>query len=150
LGMYVFSSVIDFFPAFAAFGLIGMMGVGCCFVSQTVMLSDIVDYGARKLGSRSDSITFSMKGFLQKGAYSIQSLVMFLGLAVTGYRGESSVQPDSAKTGITVMMFILPPVFALAALLLFGAKYKLNEERMAEVNAQLRERRALREQDVQK
>ena len=141
LAMYFFSAVVNSFALFAICGVICMMGVGCCFVSQTVMLSDIVDYGEAKLGYRADSVVFSMKGFLQKGAYSIQSLIMFLGLQITGYRGELSAQPDSAKTGITVMMFLLPPIFALAALLLFGSKYKLNEERMREVQTQLEGRK---------
>jgi len=143
--MYFFSAVVNIFPLFAICGVIGMMGVGCSFVCQTVMLSDIVDYGEARLGYRADSVVFSMKGFLQKGAYSIQSLIMFLGLQVTGYRGELKVQPDSAKTGITVMMFILPPLFALAALLLFSSKYKLNEECMQEVYTQLEARKTAEE-----
>jgi len=141
LGMYFFSAVVNIFPLFAICGVIGMMGVGCSFVCQTVMLSDIVDYGEARLGYRADSVVFSMKGFLQKGAYSIQSLIMFLGLQITGYRGELKLQPDSAKTGITVMMFILPPLFAFAALLLFRSKYKLGEERMQEVYTQLEARK---------
>lgn len=145
LAMYFFSAVANSFAMFAVSGVIGMMGVGCSFVSQTVMLSDIVDYGEAKLGYRADSVVFSMKGFLQKGAYSLQSLIMFLGLQIAGYRGELRVQPDSAKTGITVMMFLLPPIFALAALLLFGSKYKLDEARMREVQTQLETRKAIKE-----
>ncbi|MDR0530865.1 MAG: glycoside-pentoside-hexuronide (GPH):cation symporter [Oscillospiraceae bacterium] len=133
LGMYVFSAVWNVFPLFVAFGFLGMMGVGCVFVSQTVMLSDIVDYGEYKLGRRSDSVVFSMKGFLQKGAYSIQSLIMYLGLAVTGYNGAAQTQPAAARAGISVMMFLLPPVLTLAGLFLFSAKYKLDEKRMREV-----------------
>jgi len=145
LAMYFFSAVVNIFPLFIACGFVCMMGVGCSFVSQTVMLSDIVDYGEAKQGYRADSVVFSMKGLLQKGAYSIQSLIMFLGLAVTGYKGGLSAQPASAKTGITVMMFILPPIFALAALALFSSKYKLNEERMQEVYTQLDVQKSLQE-----
>ena len=139
LGMYFFSSVIDIFPLFAVFGVIGMMGVGCSFVSQTVMLSDIVDYGAFKLGYRSDSVVFSMKGFLQKGAYSLQSIIMYTVFHFTGYDGALAVQPQSAQTGITVMMFLLPPALVLLALWVFRTKYKLDEEMMAQVNVWNRE-----------
>jgi Na+/melibiose symporter-like transporter len=134
LGMYLFSAVTDVYPLFLACGFMGMMGVGCSFVAQTIMLSDIVDYGARKLGYRSDSVVFSMKGFLQKGAYSLQSVIMYAGLQLTGYRGELAAQPAGALTAITVMMFLLPPALTLMALWVFSKKYKLDEERMREIN----------------
>ena len=137
LGMYSFSMVLDIFPLFVAFGLLGAMGVSCCFVSQTVMLSDLVDYGEFKLGYRSDALVFSMRNLLQKIAYAIQAIVMFGGLAITGYDAYLPVQPAAALQSITVMMFLIPPVLVAAALFVFSSKYKLNEEAMAEVNAKL-------------
>jgi len=136
-GMYFFGSVINFFPLFALFGVVCCMGVGCSFVSQTVMLADIVDYGAWKLGYRSDSIVFSMKSLLQKVAYSIQSLVIGFGLSLSHYNGALSAQPDSAKTGISMMMFLIPPLLSLCALLLFSAKYKLDGAKMRQVKEEL-------------
>ncbi|MCL2532121.1 MAG: glycoside-pentoside-hexuronide (GPH):cation symporter [Oscillospiraceae bacterium] len=137
LGMYLFSVTVDVFPLFIAFGVFGAMGVSCCFVAQTIMLSDLVDYGQFKLGYRSDALVFSMRNLLQKIAYAIQAIVMFAGLAITGYDGALAVQPASAQQGITVMMFLIPPVLVLGALFVFSTKYKLNEEAMAEVNAAL-------------
>jgi len=131
LGMYAFRNNL---ALFAVFCLAGMVGVGSSFVSQTVMLSDIVDYGGHKMGYRSESVTFSMKGIIQKGAYSVQAVAMFLMLQLTGYDPALAVQPQSAKTGITVMMLLVPPVLTAAALLVFSTKYKLDEERMAEIN----------------
>ena len=43
-------------------------GIASMFVSQTIFLADIVDYGEYKNGERNESVTFSMKGFLQKMA----------------------------------------------------------------------------------
>jgi len=137
LGMYLFSVTLDIFPLFIAFGVFGAMGVGCCFVAQTIMLSDLVDYGQFKLGYRSDALVFSMRNLLQKIAYAIQAIVMFAGLAITGYDGELAVQPAAALRGITVMMFLIPPVLVAAALFVFSSKYKLDEEKMAEVQAGL-------------
>ena len=141
LGMFLFSAVLNVYVLFAVFGFIGMMGIGCSFVAQTVMLSDIVDYGGFVQGYRADSVIFSMKGLLQKGAYSIQGLIMFAGLAITKYQGELAVQPIAAQRGITVMMFLLPPLFTLAALVIFGRKYKLDRGRMEEVTAAIRAKR---------
>ena len=131
LGMYVCRNS---FAGFAAFCAIGMMGVGCSFVSQTILLSDIVDYGGWKMGYRSESVTFSMKGIIQKGAYSVQAVAMFLMLQLTGYNAALPVQPDSAKNGITAMMLLVPPVLTAAALVVFSTKYKLDEARMKEIN----------------
>ena len=137
LGMYGFSMALDIFPLFVVFGLIGAMGVSCCFVSQTVMLSDLVDYGEFKLGYRSDALVFSMRNLLQKIAYAVQALVMFAGLYITGYDATLPAQPQTALTGISVMMFLIPPVLVAASLFVFSSKYKLNEEAMAEVNESL-------------
>ncbi|MCL2299401.1 MAG: glycoside-pentoside-hexuronide (GPH):cation symporter [Firmicutes bacterium] len=131
LGMY---ACRENFAAFAVFCLIGMVGVGSSFVGQTVMLSDIVDYGGHKLGCRSESVTFSMKGIIQKGAYSVQAVAMFLMIHLSGYDAALAVQPQSAKTAITVMMLLVPPALTAAALWVFSRKYKLDEERMKEIN----------------
>lgn len=134
LGMYFFRNT---FAGFAVFCIIGMIGVGSSFVAQTIMLSDIVDYGEVKQGRRSDAVTFSMKGFLQKGAYTLQAIAMYLMLHFTHYDGSLAVQPQSAKTGITVMMLLVPPVLTALSLLVFHLKYKLDETKMAEVRAAL-------------
>jgi len=131
LGMYVFR---ENFAAFAVFGLLGMMGVGSSFVSQTVMLSDIVDYGGHKMGYRAESVTFSMKGIIQKGAYSIQAVAMFLMIQLSGYDAALAVQPQSAQSAITAMMLLVPPALTAAALVVFSRRYKLDEERMKEIN----------------
>ncbi|MDR1734196.1 MAG: glycoside-pentoside-hexuronide (GPH):cation symporter [Oscillospiraceae bacterium] len=135
LGMFTFSVLWDVSVLFALFGFIGMMGIGCCFVSQTIMLSDIVDYTLYKLGYRADSIVFSMKGFLQKGAYCIQTLIMFLGLEIIGYDGAIPFQTPKTQWGIINMMFLIPPVLAFCGLLVFLRRYKLDEDRMKTIKA---------------
>lgn len=146
-GMFFFGSIISFFPMFAVFGVICCIGVGCSFVSQTIMLSDIVDYGEYKLGYRSDSIVFSMKSLLQKVAYSIQSVVMYFGLELSKYDGTLAKgvgQPQSAVLGINIMMFLIPPLFAIAALILFSKKYKLGEKQMETVREYVDGNKALK------
>ena len=131
LGMYVCR---ESFAAFAVFCFIGMVGVGSSFVGQTIMLSDIVDYGGHKMGYRAESVTFSMKGIIQKGAYSVQAVAMFVMLQLSGYDAALAVQPQSAQRGITAMMLLVPPALTAAALWVFSRKYKLDEERMKEIN----------------
>ena len=70
------------------------------FVSQTIFLADIVDYGEYKSGKRSESITFSMKGFLQKMAYTIQTIILFGGLGLVNYN-EQIQSADRAINSVT-------------------------------------------------
>lgn len=111
------------------------------FVSQTIMLADIVDYGEYKNGIRSESITFSMKGFLQKMAYTLQTIIMFTGLGLSGYDGSlATANSDFSKNTITAMMLVVPAILIVASLIVFTKKYKLDQSKMEEVNRVLEER----------
>ena len=115
------------FILFAACAFICCIGIGAMFVAETVMLADVVDYGEFKLGYRTDSIVFSMKSFLLKVAYSIQGLIMGIGLEIGKYNTENaSVQPESAKNAISVMAFGIPILLIAASFLVFFTKYKLH------------------------
>ena len=113
--------------------LIASIGIGSMFVNQTVMLADIVDYGEYKLGSRNQSLTFSMKGFLQKMAYTLQSIIMYSAFSVTGYDGKAAVQSASSNSAITFMMFIVPPVMLIISHIIFAGKYKIFGEFKREI-----------------
>lgn len=119
--------------------IIASIGIASMFVNQTVMLADIVDYGEYKTGKRSESTTFAMKGFLQKMAYTIQTIVMFSGFGISGYDGNTQVQTPFAETTISVMTFVVPPILVLISFLVFSKKYKLygalSEKVLAFVNA---------------
>ncbi len=109
------------------------LGTGSMFVNQTVMLADCVDYGEYKTGSRNQSLTFSMKGFLQKMAYTMQAIIMYASFTVTGYNGEAAVQTPAAKSAISFLMFIVPPVMMIVSLIIFTKKYKIHGEFKQEV-----------------
>lgn len=112
--------------------IISSTGIAAMFVGQTIFLADIVDYGEYKNGERNESITFSMKGFLQKMAYTIQTVVLFGGLGLMNYNEQitsaSKTINDSTKTGIGVICFAIPPILILASLIVFTAKFKLHGE----------------------
>lgn len=115
--------------------IIASIGIASMFVNQTVMLADIVDYGEYKTGKRSESTTFSMKGFLQKMAYTIQTIILFTGLGLSGYDGAVKVQTEAAKTTISVMTFVIPPILVLISFIIFSKKYKLYGELSDKVHA---------------
>ncbi len=110
--------------------LIASVGTGSMFVNQTVMLSDVVDYGEYKLGTRNQSLTFSMKGFLQKMAYTIQSIIMYASFGLTKYQVVTSdsaavIQPQASRDAISALMFIVPPVCLIISLVIFSTRYKI-------------------------
>lgn len=109
------------------------LGTGSMFVNQTVMLADCVDYGEYKTGKRNQSLTFSMKGFLQKMAYTIQAIIMYATFTVTGYDGEAAVQTPQAQNAISFLMFIVPPAMMIISFIIFSKKYKIYGEFKQEV-----------------
>ena len=115
------------------FYVLTQIGTASMFISQTVFLADVVDYGEVKMGVRRESVTFSMKGFLQKMAYTMQAIIMYASFTLTGYNGEAAVQTPAAKSAISFLMFIVPPVMMIASLIIFSKKYKIHGEFKQEV-----------------
>ena len=119
--------------ALGVFYILTSLGTGSMFVNQTVMLADCVDYGEYKSGKRNQSLTFSMKGFLQKMAYTMQAIIMYATFTFTGYDGEAAVQTAQAKSAISFLMFIVPPIMIIVSYIIFSKKYKIHGEFKQEV-----------------
>ena len=125
--------------------ILSSFGVSSMFVSQTIFLADIVDYGEYKNGTRNESITFSMKGFLQKMAYTIQTIVLFGGLGMMNYNEqitENVTLNNTTKTGIGVICFGVPMLFFAASLVVFRSKFKVYGELADKVHDYIIEKRA--------
>ena len=113
-------------------------GIASMFVSQTIFLADIVDYGEYKNGERNESVTFSMKGFLQKMAYTIQTIILFGGLGIMHYSDQQAASKaanlpyvllnTATKNAIGIIAFAIPPMLMLLSLFIFTKKYKLYGE----------------------
>ena len=124
--------------------ILASVGVSSMFVSQTIFLADIVDYGEYKNGERNESITFSMKGFLQKMAYTMQTIVLFGGLGIMNYNDQITANiglNDTTKTGIGVICFGVPMLFFLASLIVFRKKFRVYGELADKVHDYIIEKR---------
>ncbi len=141
IGMLISAKAADSITAMGACYLISQIGTASMFVSQTVFLADIVDYGEYKMGFRAESITFSMKGFLQKMAYTLQTIILYSGLSISHYDGElHSANPAGAHTSISIMMLVLPMILMALSLIVFTFKFKLTDSKMKEITAKLSEK----------
>ena len=138
LGMLVTAKAAGSITGMGIAYLVAQTGTASMFVSQTVFLADIVDYGEYKMGFRAESITFSMKGFLQKMAYTIQTIILYTGLSISNYDGElHSANSQAAHTSISIMMLVLPMVLMLLSFIVFTFKFKLNDKTMKEITEKL-------------
>ena len=147
--MYVFGPVLKITIALDIAYIISSTGIASMFVAQTIFLADIVDYGEYKNGERNESITFSMKGFLQKMAYTIQTIILFCGLGLVNYNEQITsaerVLDSTTKNAIGFICFGIPPVLILLSLIIFSKKFKLYGELADKVHQFIVEKRSKEE-----
>lgn len=147
--MYIFGPVLKITIALDIAYIISSTGIASMFVAQTIFLADIVDYGEYKNGERNESITFSMKGFLQKMAYTIQTIILFCGLGLVNYNEQitsaTKALNDTTKNAIGFICFGMPPVLILLSLIIFSKKFKLYGELADKVHQFIVEKRSKEE-----
>lgn len=145
LGMLLGAKAFDSLLLLNVFNLLAQIGTAAMFVSQTVFLADIVDYGEVKMGFRAESVTFSMKGFLQKMAYTLQTVILYAGIFLTGYESDlHAANPANVKTAFELMMLVIPAALMLVSLLIFTLRFKLHGDYMEEITRQVTEARERR------
>lgn len=148
--MYIFGPVLKITIALDIAYIISSTGIASMFVAQTVFLADIVDYGEYRTGERNESITFSMKGFLQKMAYTIQTIFLFGGLQLVNYNKQITSAAhtinDTTKGAIGFICFGIPPILILISLIVFSKKFKLHGELADKVHNYIVEKRTSEEE----
>jgi len=100
------------------------------------MLSDTVDYGEWKGGSRITGLTFSATLFALKLGMALAGALTGWVLAGYGYDGGLEVQSDSAQSGI-ILLFTLVPAFTAICGAILVRRYQLDDETLVEVQNRL-------------
>lgn len=116
------------------------IGFGLATVLTTIFLADTVDYGEWKNGKRNESVIFSMQTFVVKLASAFSVLIAGVGIDIIGLDTEAAVQSPSTILGLRIIMIVIPIFGFFAALLFFRKRYKLTEEKNAEIAAELAKR----------
>ena len=106
-------------------GIALKLGSGMLLGSTTVMLADIVDYGEYKLGTRNESIVFSVQTLLVKTASALAGWFVGVGLSLFGYVPNQAQSP-AAILGLKIFMIGLPIVCAVFMYIIYKTKYKIN------------------------
>ena len=96
------------------------------------MVSNAIDYGEWRSGTRKEGITYAAFNFSRKIAQSLAALVSSGVLALTGYVANAP-QTASALQGIKAAMTLYPGVCLLLAAVVIGFLYKLDDKKFAQI-----------------
>ncbi len=113
-------------------GICVKLGSGLQLGTVTVVLADVVDYGEYKLGTRNESVIFSIQTLLVKFASAIGALFTGFALDITGYVPDA-VQSVSTLNGMRIIMIALPIIFVILSFIIYKKYYKLNTSYMSRI-----------------
>jgi melibiose permease len=126
-------------PAFLIMGSVGLLNV-----LITVFLANSVDYGEYKNNRRDESVIFSMQTFVVKLASGIAAwgASMILGVFhISSDENAKAVLSESTRIGFRMSMVIIPVVLLVIGWIVFKVRYKLTDERLAEISRELEQRK---------
>lgn len=129
-----------FIPGFLIFAANGMLTV-----LVTVFLANTVDYGELKNNRRDESVIFSMQTFVVKLASGVAALIASICLTVCNLSDDTeavAAAAGSSVIGLRMTMTVIPIIGLLIAVVLFRKKFILTEEKVEEIAAKVKERRA--------
>jgi len=105
------------------------------------MLGDAADYSEWKHSRRATGLFYSAGTFIQKTGGGFAGALVLIVLGAYGYVGTDASTIPQATDGMILLMSWIPAAFAFASILLLVV-YPLNTQRMGEIEADLRARRA--------
>ncbi|MEE8886191.1 MAG: glycoside-pentoside-hexuronide (GPH):cation symporter [Eubacteriales bacterium] len=121
-------------------GILIYAGFGILNVMLTVFLSDTVDYGQAKYGTREESVIFSMQTFTVKLASGVAAFLCGCAIDWIGLDVESEVvQSSSTLFGLHLWITVPPVILLIIALLVFRKKYMLNDGQMERIQNKISE-----------
>ena len=115
-------------------------GIGFMLVLITVMLAEVVDYGEYKLGTRNESILFSMQTFVVKFAGAFSGFVSGIGLSLIGFIANEE-QTLFTENGMRVIMFLIPAILSALCFVIFSIGYKITPELHEKIRNMLHEKK---------
>ena len=104
-------------------------------------VSDTIEYGAWKTGKRQEGLAASFLSLAVKCATAFCGVTGVLLLAAVGYKANMD-QTEAAKVGISFVVNIIPAICGIGSILPLKF-YKLTEEKVGEIRAELEKREAM-------
>ncbi|MDL2252567.1 glycoside-pentoside-hexuronide (GPH):cation symporter [Ruminococcaceae bacterium OttesenSCG-928-I18] len=147
------------------FGFILFAGQALIQLLNYVMLADTIEYGQWKLGTRNESIVYSLNPFITKLASAVQVGILSLTMIVSGLnpyseqiseldhntslsraevlqKGNEIVAsiPEQSTAIMRIFMLMVPLCLIVGCYLIFRTKYKLDEATYEKIIRELEER----------
>jgi GPH family glycoside/pentoside/hexuronide:cation symporter len=111
-GLLVIMLANDFYTGLLGTTLIAP-GLAGFMMLPIVMLTEVIDEDAIRVGERREGIFFGINGGIVKLAFSFQGILYSVVFTISGYVAGAEVQPDSAVWGIRLMMGASPLIVCL-------------------------------------
>ncbi len=112
------------------------------------MYADTADYAEWKRGRRATGLVFSASTMSQKMGWAIGAYIALMLMSQVGFKPNQAQSLESLKS--LIMLFsLIPAGLGVLSLLILSFVYPLNESRVAEIEAELKERRETSGGDTQ-
>lgn len=119
-------------------GIMIYAGYGMLNVIMTVFLSDTVDYGEVKNGTRDESVIFSMQTFTVKLASGLAVFIAGVVVNLIGLKVDAISQSVETLQGLRMWMTIPPIVLLCVGIVAFKLFYKLDDQEMDRITKRLK------------
>lgn len=148
-----------------AIGLVLFSGQAIIQLLNLVLLADTIEYGQWKLGTRNESVIFSLNPLITKFASAIQAGIFSITMIISGLNAYSlkiseieksttlttaqikeqasavaASVPDSATFIMRMSMMILPLILIIASYFVYKKFYKIDDKMYSQIIADLTER----------
>jgi glycoside/pentoside/hexuronide:cation symporter, GPH family len=127
-------------PLLLALCVMAGIGVSAAHVLPWAMVPDAIEWDEHQTGERHEGMFYSLVMLTLKVASSITIPLVLLVLQFSGYQPGAAVQPDSAITGIRLVIGPVPAVMLLGGILC-ALFYPLSREKHRKIVQEIEARR---------
>ena len=138
LSWFVFNPNLPYLQLLHA--LVSAPGMTCLWLLTAVMIADVCDVDELKTGLRREAMYTAIFGWFMKCAAACTPAFAAIVLVWTGFDQKIGIQTEQTVLRMRLIFMLAPAIslFIAAGLIAF---YKLNREKMGQIQAQLKENR---------